>query len=89
MAQLNDFMTRIDLSVLNGYVAANGKSVVYARGERIVQQGQLCRYVGMVKSGYFKYVALNSKGQEVVPRRQLHRVREAESSSDASESEDI
>ena len=66
MAQLNDFMTRIDLSVLNDYVAANGKSVVYAKGERIVQQGQLCRYVGVVKSGYFKYVALNSKGQEVV-----------------------
>ena len=66
MAQLNDFMTRIDLSVLNDYVAANGKSVVYAKGERIVQQGRLCRYVGVVKSGYFKYVALNSKGQEVV-----------------------
>ncbi len=66
MAQLNEFMTRIDLSVLNDYVAANGKSVVYAKGERIVQQGQLCRYVGVVKSGYFKYVALNSKGQEVV-----------------------
>ena len=66
MAQLNDFMTRIDLSVLNDYVAANGKSVVYSKGVRIVQQGRLCRYVGVVKSGYFKYVALNSKGQEVV-----------------------
>jgi CRP-like cAMP-binding protein len=66
MAQLNEFMTRIDLSVLNAYAEANGKSVVYAKGERIVQQGRLCRYVGVVKSGYFKYVALNSKGQEVV-----------------------
>lgn len=66
MAELNDFMTRIDLSVLNDYVAANGKSVVYAKGERIVQQGRLCRYVGVVQSGYFKYVALNSKGHEVV-----------------------
>lgn len=59
-------MTRIDLSVLNDYIAANGKNVVYAKGERIVQQVQLCRYVGMVKSGYFKYVALNSKGLQVV-----------------------
>ena len=49
MAQLNDFMTRIDLSVLNDYVADNGKSVVYAKGERIVQQGSLCRYVGVVQ----------------------------------------
>lgn len=66
MAQLNDFMTRIDLSELNDYIAANGKSVVYAKGERVVQQGCLCRYVGVVQSGYFKYVALNSKGHEVV-----------------------
>ena len=89
MAELNDFMTRIDLSVLNDYVVANGKSVVYAKGERIVQQGRLCRYVGVVKSGYFKYVALNSKGQEAVTRRQLHRLREAESAAEASECEDI
>lgn len=66
MTRLNDFMTRIDLSVLNDYIAANGKSVVYAKGESIVQQGCLCRYFGIVKSGYFKYVALNSKGDEVV-----------------------
>lgn len=66
MAHLNDFMTRLDLSVLNDYVAANGKSVRYAKGEIIVQQGHLCRYVGIVKSGYFKYVALNSKDDEVV-----------------------
>ena len=66
MAELNDFMTRIDLSVLNDYVAANGRSAVYAKGESIVQQGSLCRYVGVIKSGYFKYMALNSKGQEVV-----------------------
>ena len=66
MAHINDFLTKIDLSGLMDYVAANGKSVVYAKGERIVQQGRLCRYVGVVKSGYFKYVALNSKGQEVV-----------------------
>ena len=43
MVELNDFMTRIDLSVLNDYVGANGKSVVYAKGERIVQQERLCR----------------------------------------------
>ena len=66
MAQLNDFMTRIDLSVLDDYVVANGRSVVYAKDERIVQEGSLCRYVGVVQSGYFKYLALNSKGDEVV-----------------------
>ena len=66
MAEPNDFMTRIDFSVLNDYITDNGKSVVYAKGDSIVQQGRLCRYVGVVKSGYFKYVVLNSRGQEVV-----------------------
>ena len=66
MAELNDFMTRIDFSVLNDYITDNGKSVVYAKGDSIVQQGRLCRYVGVVKSGYSKYVVLNSRGQEVV-----------------------
>lgn len=66
MARLNDFMTRIDLSVLNDYIMVNGKSTVFAKGERIVQQGRLCRHVGVVKSGYFKYVVLNSKEHEVV-----------------------
>ena len=67
-------MTRIDLSVLNDYVAANGKSIAYAKGERIVQEGCLCRYVGVVQSGYFKYEALNSKGgKEVVTFRHLNK----------------
>lgn len=60
------FMARIDLSELSDYIEAYGKSHIYAKGEAIVQQGCLCRYVGVVRSGYFKYEALNSKGDEVV-----------------------
>ncbi len=41
MARLNDFMTRIDLSVMNDYIASNGKNIVYTKGDRIVQQGHL------------------------------------------------
>ena len=66
MTRLNDYITRIDLSVLNDYVVINGDSVVYAKGEMIVQQGRLCRYISVVKSCYFKYVAFNSKGHEIV-----------------------
>lgn len=47
-------MTRIDLSELNDYIATNGMRVVYAKGESIVQQGCLCRYMGIVKSVCFK-----------------------------------
>ncbi len=66
MATINDFLTRIDLSALNDYVAVHGTNATYAKGESIVQQGQPCRYAGIVRTGYFKYMAYNSKGQEVV-----------------------
>lgn len=66
MARLNDFLKKIDMSELNDYVEAHGTSFIYTKGDSIVQQGQRCLYMGVVKSGYFKYVALNSKGHEVV-----------------------
>lgn len=66
MTQFNDFMTQLDLSALNEYIAAHGKTVFYPKGDEIVQRGCLCRHMGIVKSGYFKYVALNSKGDDVV-----------------------
>ena len=66
MARFNDFMTQIDFSALKDYLAEHGRIVTYAKGDRMVQEGQRCRHIGIVISGYFKYVALNTKGQEIV-----------------------
>lgn len=66
MARLNEFLTEIDLSVMKDYIADNGILKVYAKGDMIVREGEVCRYLGIVKSGYFKYTALNSNGNEVV-----------------------
>ena len=66
MAQFNDFLTRVDLSAVSDYVVAHGHSVSYSRSDIFVEKGSLCRNVGIVKSGYFKFVVVNSKGQEVV-----------------------
>lgn len=66
MARLNEFLTRIDISVLHGYIMAHGRQVAYGKGERMAQQGEPCRYMGVVTSGYFKYVAIDSEGNEVV-----------------------
>ena len=97
MAQLNDFMTRIDLSVLNDYVVANGVS------SNMLQEAY-CRYLNMlVKTptehfhelvSRYPGVIHNPPIQEIasyvgISRRQLHRIREAESAADASECEDI
>lgn len=66
MAQFNDFLTRVDMSAMIDYVIAHGRSVSYVKGDIFVQEGSLCRYIGIVKSGYFKFMVVNSKGQEVV-----------------------
>lgn len=66
MARLTDFLADIDLSELEDYILSHGKPVSYSRGESLVQPGEVCPYFGLVKSGYFKYSALNSKAQEVV-----------------------
>lgn len=51
MARLNDFLKKIDMSELNDYVEAHGTSFIYTKGDSIVQQGQRCLYIGVVKSG--------------------------------------
>lgn len=66
MAYLNDFMTRLDLKALLDYIEAHGRVVSYAKGQAIVAEGQLCRLMGVVKSGYFKFTSLTSGGDEVV-----------------------
>lgn len=63
---LNEFLSGIDFSVFNEYVETHGRLVRYAKGECLVQRDCRCRYMGIVKKGYFKFVAVNSKAQEVV-----------------------
>lgn len=66
MSQFNDFLTNIDLSAIYDYIASHGANVSLAKGDAVVFQGDRCRHVGIVRSGYLKYVAWNSKGQEIV-----------------------
>lgn len=66
MAQLNDFLSHIDLETMREYCMANGETVRYIRGDCFVEAGSMCRNVGFVKSGYFKYCVLTSKGDYAV-----------------------
>lgn len=66
MARLNEFISRIDLSAMTDYVTAHGKLVFYAKGTPLVEAGSRCRYAGIIRSGYFKFTVLNSKGNEIV-----------------------
>lgn len=64
MARLNDFMVRADLTLMVEYCRQSGVLAVYEKGEPFVTEGSVCRYVGLVLSGYFKYSMLDICGNE-------------------------
>lgn len=66
MAKINDFLSYIDFESMREYCMANGNSVSYAKGDYFAEVGRVGKYVGFVKSGYFKYCVLTSKGDYAV-----------------------
>lgn len=66
MAKLNEFMRFFEDSIFERICLAQGEPARYARGERFVQEGQICRYVGIVQEGYFKFCSLSTAGDECV-----------------------
>lgn len=66
MAGMNEFMARLDVAALRDYIAECGRIEPYAKGAEFVREGRLCRQIGIVKSGYFKFVSLTSNGDEAV-----------------------
>lgn len=66
MEQLNDWMRSIDFQALREFVEAHGETVRYKKGDFYAEEGKVSRYGGFVKSGYFKYCVVSSKGEYAV-----------------------
>ena len=66
LANINDFLSLIDFESVREFCIDNGKTVGYAKGECFSEVGSVGRYVGFVKSGYFKYCVPTSKGDYAV-----------------------
>lgn len=64
MTRLNDFMASSELAPISNYCLANGTVVKYAKGQSFVNEGSLCRYIAVVRSGYFKFSVLDNNGDE-------------------------
>lgn len=62
MAQLNDFLGLTKLEPVWQYCKEHGEHYRYAKGECLVEQGNICRWFAVVKSGYFKFCATASDG---------------------------
>lgn len=66
MERLNEFMKKIDILPIVDFCREHGRIVNYAKGDRFVNQGEFCRFIGFVRSGYFKYTACDSNEEERV-----------------------
>lgn len=53
-----------ELAPISGYCLANGTVARYAKGQSFVDEGSLCRYIAIVRSGYFKFSVINNNGDE-------------------------
>lgn len=64
--QFNSYDQNIDLSAIKDYCRKHGRVRHCAKDEIFVQQGTVGKQLGVVISGYFKYVTLTSSGTEAV-----------------------
>lgn len=66
MTRFNTFMHHLELDSLHTCCTKFGHLVTYPKGTVLVEEGDICRHIGIIQSGYFKYVAVNTRGEECV-----------------------
>lgn len=66
MPKFNLYDQEIDFAAIKEACREKGTHTHYAKDEPFVQQGYVGKYLGVVESGYFKYVTLTSSGDEAV-----------------------
>ena len=66
MEQFNSYLKNLDLNALRTYFVEHGRLRRYEKEDRFAQQGFVCKYIGLIVKGYFKYTTLNTKAEESV-----------------------
>ncbi len=64
MEQFNSYLKNLDLDALRTYFVEHGRLRRYEKEERFAQQGSVCKYIGLISKGYFKFTTLNSEAEE-------------------------
>ncbi len=62
----NSYKNIVDLRPLIELIKEEGKPAVYERGECLLHEGDMERYISVVDSGYCRYTTLRSDGTESV-----------------------
>lgn len=66
MGRFNEFYDKLELGALRRLCIDDGVQVCYDRGAVFLAEGEVCRTVGLIESGYFKYVVKTSDGREAI-----------------------
>lgn len=66
MTRFNTFIQPSELRSLLNCCTEHGQLVTYPKGTPMVEEGYICKYIGIIRSGYFKYVTINTRGEECV-----------------------
>lgn len=66
MLKFNLYDQKIDFAAIKEACREKGTRTHYAKDEPFVQHGYVGKYLGVVESGYFKYVTLTSSDDEAV-----------------------
>lgn len=62
MEDFNKYTSHINYSSIVEFTLQEGKQVFYKKGDYFVRQGEICKTMGFVVSGSFRYCCTNSLG---------------------------
>lgn len=67
MEDFNKYTSHINYSPIVDFVLQQGKEISYKKkGEYFVRQGEICKIMGFVVSGSFRYCCTNSSGESSI-----------------------
>lgn len=66
MEDFNKYTSHINYSPIVDFVLQQGKQTYYKKGEYFSRQGEICRTMGFVDSGSFRYCCINSAGESSI-----------------------
>ena len=66
MEDFNKYTSHINYSPIVDFVLQQGKQTYYKKGEYFSRQGEVCKTMGFVSSGSFRYCCTNSAGENSI-----------------------
>ena len=66
MEDFNKYTSHINYSPIVDFVLQQGKQTYYKKGDYFSRQGEVCKTMGFVSSGSFRYCCTNSVGESSI-----------------------